>query len=197
MTLEQQIEDLKAQVEATASKNKELLSELRIAKSKNKELDFDTYNKVLEENDTLKSQVSKLTNDLGLRTKEFENIANKLNEKEKYLDDLTLSNTIKEQFAKNNFNNEDFETVTAYLEKHFKLADGVVTAGGKDIDSFMSEYVSGKGKRYTLAPENTGGGATGSNGTGATVQKRSEMTHAQKGEFIKANGQEAYLKLPN
>ena len=75
MTLEELqslVEDLKSQNEAMNNKNSELLKELRTAKNKNKELDFDTYNKVLEENDTLKGQLSKLTNDLGLKTKDLE-----------------------------------------------------------------------------------------------------------------------------
>ena len=41
MTLEEEIENLKNQVEATNSKNSELLKELRIAKNKTKELDLD------------------------------------------------------------------------------------------------------------------------------------------------------------
>ena len=198
MTLEEQIEDLKNQVEATNSKNSELLKELRIAKNKNKELDFDTYNKVLEENDTLKSELSKTKGELNLKAKDLEKLSGTLTEKENYLNSLKLSNTIKEQLTKHNIHPDDADVVEAILEKNFKLVDGEVKAGDKDVDTFMAEYMQGKGQRYTLAPANSGTGATGSNGNmSASTPKRSEMSHQQKGEYIKANGQEAYLNLPN
>ena len=58
--LQSLIEDLKSQNEAMNNKNSELLRELRLAKNKNKELDIETYNKVLDENETLKATLSKL-----------------------------------------------------------------------------------------------------------------------------------------
>ena len=88
MTIEEELEDLKNQVEATNSKNSELLKELRTAKNKNKELDFDTYNKVLEENDTLKSELSKTKGELNLKAKDLEKLSGTLTEKENYLKNL-------------------------------------------------------------------------------------------------------------
>lgn len=197
MTLEEQIEDLKNQVEATNSKNSELLKELRTAKNKNKELDFDTYNKVLEENDTLKSELSKTKGELNLKAKDLEKLSGTLTEKENYLKNLTLENSLNEQLTKVGVKAELLPAVKALLKSQASVNENNVLIGDKAITDFMTEWSANDGKAYIKAPINNGGGATGSNGTGATVQKRSEMTHAQKGEFIKANGQEAYLKLPN
>lgn len=197
MTLEEQIEDLKAQVEATNLKNRELIVENRKLNSKNKELDFDTYNKVIEENDLLKSDLTKIKNELGLKTKEFDNISNKLNEKESYLKNLTLENSLNEHLSKIGVKPEYMTAAKALLEKNAKVDENGVLIGDKNISDFIHEWSNNEGKIFINAPANSGGGATGSNGTGASVQKRSEMTHAQKGEYIKANGQDAYLKLPN
>ena len=185
MTLEEQIEDLKNQVEATNSKNSELLKELRIAKNKNKELDFDTYNKVLEENDTLKSELSKTKGELNLKAKDLEKLSGILTEKENYLNSLKLSNTIKEQLTKHNIHPDDADVVEAILEKNFKLVDGEVKAGDKDVDTFMAEYMQGKGQRYTLAPKNSGTSASGSNGSATTLGKL-DGTKAEQEAYIKA-----------
>ena len=198
MTLEEQIEDLKNQVEATNSKNSELLKELRTAKNKNKELDFDTYNKVLEENDTLKSELSKTKGELNLKAKDLEKLSGTLTEKENYLKNLTLENSLNEQLTKVGVKAELLPAVKALLKGQASVNENNVLIGDKAINDFMAEWSTTDGKAYIQAPANSGTGATGSNGNmSASTPKRSEMSHQQKGEYIKANGQEAYLNLPN
>ena len=58
--MEKTVEELMAEVESLANKNKELISEKRKLQAKVTEIDIDTYNKALEENEQLKETLSKL-----------------------------------------------------------------------------------------------------------------------------------------
>ncbi len=85
--LQSLIEDLKSQNEAMNNKNSELLRELRLAKNKNKELDIETYNKVLDENETLKATLSKLDKESKAN---IEKLSNDLSSKDKYLQKVLI-----------------------------------------------------------------------------------------------------------
>ena len=185
MTLEEQIEDLKNQVEATNSKNSELLKELRIAKNKNKELDFDTYNKVLEENDTLKSELSKTKSELNLKAKDLEKLSGTLTEKENYLKNLTLENSLNEQLTKVNVKPELLPAVKALLKGQASVNENNVLIGDKAINDFMTEWSTTDGKAYIQAPANSGTGATGSNGS-ATTSGKLDGTKSEQEAYIKA-----------
>lgn len=195
---EEEFKALQAEKEALLNKNRELLSELRTAKNKNKEIDPENYSKVLDENDVLKSELNKIKNDLGLKTKDIEQLTGKLTEKENYLKNLTLENSLNEQLTKVNVKPELLPAVKALLKGQASVNENNVLIGDKAINDFMTEWSAADGKAYIQAPANSGTGATGSNGNmSASTPKRSEMSHQQKGEYIKANGQEAYLSLPN
>lgn len=186
MTLEEQIEDLKNQVEATNSKNSELLKELRIAKNKNKELDFDTYNKVLEENDTLKSELSKTKGELNLKAKDLEKLSGTLTEKENYLKNLTLENSLNEQLTKANVKPELLPAVKALLKGQASVNENNVLIGDKAINDFMAEWSATDGKAYIQAPANSGTGAMGSNG-GGNVQKLSDLSESERINLFKTD----------
>lgn len=189
MTLEELqslVEDLKSQNEAMNNKNSELLKELRTAKNKNKELDFDTYNKVLEENDTLKGQLSKLTNDLGLKTKDLEKVNGLLSEKDNYLKNLTLENALNENLAKIGVKSEYSTAVKALLKSQAKVEDNNVIIGDKSINDFMTEWQNGEGKAFIAAPANSGSGANGSNGGAVPTVGKVDGTKAEQEAYIKA-----------
>ena len=185
MTIEEELEDLKNQVEATNSKNSELLKELRIAKNKNKELDFDTYNKVLEENDTLKSELSKTKGELNLKAKDLEKLSGTLTEKENYLKNLTLENSLNEQLTKVNVKPELLPAVKALLKGQASVNENNVLIGDKAINDFMAEWSATDGKAYIQAPANSGTGATGSNGS-ATTSGKLDGTKSEQEAYIKA-----------
>ena len=186
MTLEEQIEDLKNQVEATTNKNAELLKELRTAKNKNKELDFDTYNKVLEENDTLKGQLSKLTNDLGLKTKDLEKVNGLLSEKDNYLKNLTLENSLNDTLGKIGVKSEYMTAVKALLKTNAKVEDNNVLIGDKGINDFIAEWSNGEGKAFISAPANSGSGANGGQGSTVPTVGKVDGTKAEQEAYIKA-----------
>ena len=184
MTLEEQIEDLKNQVEATNSKNGELLKELRIAKNKTKELDFDTYNKVLEENDTLKGELSKAKNDLNLKAKDLEKLTGTLTEKDNYLKNLTLENSLNDHLTKAGVKPEFMNAAKALLKNQASVSDNNVLIGDKNIADYMTEWSASDGKVFIAAPANNGGGATGSNGT-ATVTGNLSGSKSEQEAYIK------------
>ena len=184
--LQSLVEDLKSQNEAMNNKNSELLKELRTAKNKNKELDFDTYNKVIEENDTLKGQLSKLTNDLGLKTKDLEKVNGLLSEKDNYLKNLTLENALNENLAKIGVKSEYSTAVKALLKSQSKVEDNNVIIGDKSINDFMTEWQNGEGKAFIAAPANSGSGANGSNGGAVPTVGKVDGTKAEQEAYIKA-----------
>lgn len=180
MTIEEQLEDLKSQVEATNSKNKELLTELRIAKSKNKELDPDAYAKVLEENDTLKSELSKTKSELGLKAKDLEKLSGTLTEKENYLKNLTLENSLNDALSSLGLNQVQLNRLKKSFKADATITDDGVAIDGKPIKDFMTEWSnSDEGKSFIPAPANSGTGASGSNGGNHNNIDISNMTPAQ------------------
>ena len=179
------VENLQTQVAATDAKNKELVLENRKIKNQNKELDFDTYNKVLEENDTLKSELSKTKGELNLKAKDLEKLSGTLTEKENYLKNLTLENSLNEQLTKVNVKPELLPAVKALLKGQASVNENNVLIGDKAINDFMAEWSATDGKAYIQAPANSGTGATGSNGS-ATTSGKLDGTKAEQEAYIKA-----------
>ena len=179
------VENLQTQVTATDAKNKELVLENRKIKNQNKELDFDTYNKVLEENDTLKSELSKAKSELNLKAKDLEKLSGTLTEKENYLKNLTLENSLNEQLTKVGVKAELLPAVKALLKGQASVNENNVLIGDKSINDFMTEWSATDGKAYIQAPANSGTGATGSNGS-ATTSGKLDGTKAEQEAYIKA-----------
>ena len=179
------VENLQTQVTATDAKNKELVLENRKIKNQNKELDFDTYNKVLEENDTLKSELSKTKGELNLKAKDLEKLSGTLTEKENYLKNLTLENSLNEQLTKVNVKPELLPAVKALLKGQASVNENNVLIGDKSINDFMAEWSATDGKAYIQAPANSGTGAMGSNGSATTLGKL-DGTKSEQEAYIKA-----------
>lgn len=182
---EEEILALKAEKEALLNKNKELLSELKTARTKNKEIDIDAYYKTLDELDSLKSENSKLSNELNKKSKEFDGLSNTLLEKENYLKNLTLENSLNEQLTKVNVKPELLPAVKALLKGQASVNENDVLIGDKAINDFMTEWSTTDGKAYIQAPANSGTGAMGSNGS-ATLSGKLDGTKAEQEAYIKA-----------
>lgn len=181
---EEEFAALQAEKEALLNKNRELLSELRAAKNKNKEIDPENYSKVLDENDTLKSELSKLKNDLGLKTKDFEKLNGQLLEKDNYLKNLTLENSLNDHLTKAGVKPEFMNAAKALLKNQANVSDNNVLIGDKNIADYMTEWSASDGKVFIAAPANNGGGATGSNGT-ATVTGNLSGSKSEQEAYIK------------
>ena len=181
---EEEFAALQAEKEALLNKNRELLSELRTAKNKNKEIDPENYSKILDENDTLKSEVSKLKNDLGIKLKDYEKLSSQLTEKDNYLKNLTLENSLNDHLTKAGVKPEFMNAAKALLKNQANVSDNNVLIGDKNIADYMTEWSASDGKVFIAAPANNGGGATGSNGT-ATVTGNLSGSKSEQEAYIK------------
>ena len=181
---EEEILALKAEKEALLNKNKELLSELKTARTKNKEIDIDAYYKTLDELDSLKSENSKLSNELNKKSKEFDGLSNTLLEKDNYLKNLTLENSLNDHLTKAGVKPEFMNAAKALLKNQASVSDNNVLIGDKNIADYMTEWSASDGKVFIAAPANNGGGATGSNGT-ANVTGNLSGSKAEQEAYIK------------
>lgn len=168
MTLEEQIEDLKNQVDATASKNKELLSELRVAKNKNKDIDPDTYNKLIDENEQLKETLSKLDKNSKI---ELEKLSKTLTDKDSKLKQILVTDGLREALIKAGADVKLMDGALALNKDRVVLDDAYKPSiDGKDLESFASEWLSNEGSGY-IKFEPTSGGSSNGSGTGTIVPK--------------------------
>ena len=185
-----------------ASKTKELLGELRSAKAKAKGSDIDP-----EEYARLQSEVEDLTGRLGTSEKmskgEIAKLSKSLQEKDGALNGLLVDSGIADALAKAGVAPHYVNPLKAMFKTQAQIVaeNGAYKAviGDKGLADAIGSYLGGdEGKHFVSAPMNSGGGASGAGGKGGTASggKRSDMTAAQRVEFISKQGQDAYLKLP-
>ena len=180
--LQSLIEDLKSQNEAMNNKNSELLRELRLAKNKNKELDIETYNKVLDENETLKATLSKLDKE---SKSNIEKLSNDLSSKDKYLQKVLIEDGLTASLLKNGTKEEFLKPALALLKSEAKLVqgeDGAYQAfiGDKAMNDFIPDWLeNGDGKFARPIPPTSGGGASGGSGGQSEQIDISKMTPNQ------------------
>lgn len=188
MTLEEQIEDLKNQVEATNSKNSELLKELRAAKNKNKELDIDTYNKVLDENDNLKSEVSKLNGTIKQKDIEVQKLSTSFQEANGKLEQLSYDDAITKVVDGLKLAGNKQAIAKKLLKAEATFKDGALSFGDKSVDDFVKDWTSptGEGYMFLEGTQHSGGGASGGNNTNTTVTGKLDGTKAEQEAYIKA-----------
>lgn len=115
----------------------------------------------LDELTQAKNQITKLTKDLA-----DANI--KASEATKSFHSYKADNEISNLLIAHKVQPDDAPMVTAYLKSLRTLDDdGASSFDGKTGEEFAKAYFAGAGKRYTSAPDNSGGGSTGFDGTKA------------------------------
>ena len=188
MTLEEQIEDLKNQVEATNAKNSELLKDLRNAKNKNKELDIDTYNKVLDENDNLKTEVSKLNGTIKQKEIEVQKLSTSFQEVNGKLEQLSYDDAITKVVDGLKLAGNKQAIAKKLLKAEATFKDGALSFGDKSVDDFVKDWTSptGEGYMFLEGTQHSGGGASGGNNTNTTVTGKLDGTKAEQEAYIKA-----------
>lgn len=170
------IEELKAAVEALTSKNRELLGELKVAKAKARgsEINPEDYAALQNELEATKATLDKVTKDGG---KQLESLNKALAEKDSALQSYLIDNGLNDAMLKAGIRPEVMGVVKARLKAEAKLVaeNGQYSAlfGDKPlIDGVTAWAASDEGKHFVAAPANTGGGAAGaSTNGGAPVPK--------------------------
>ncbi|WP_067176992.1 hypothetical protein [Sulfurospirillum sp. UCH001] len=83
----------------------------------------------------------------------------------------------------------------------YRDANGTTIRNGSgqplSISEKMAQFKADVNNSFLFKATSNGGGGTPTGGNGGNgSKKRSEMSHAEKGKYIKEHGEEAYLKLP-
>lgn len=181
--------------------NKKLMKELSNARAKLKS-DVDP-----EEYVALQSKLEELQGQLEKSSKTYESESRKtskaLEAERAFTRKLLVDNGLTESAAKVGVKAEYLPAVRALLQNQVQVVEDGETRtakiGDKGIGDFMAAWAqTDEGKHFVSAPANSGGGAQGgANGGGAQNKPRSKMNYQEKAEFIKANGHDKYMQLPN
>lgn len=193
----EEIEELKASNEAILSKNKELLGELKKERAKNREVDLDTYNKVIEENEVIKANLEKVQKEYKTQV---EKLSNDLNGKDAYLQKVIVDDGITKALLDAGVKKEMLAPAIAMLKGEVKTindnGDYKAVVGDKALNDYAGEWVKNQPWLNIGTPDtgtNTGG--QGSTTTNTQTKSKAEMTSSDKAKFIQDNGADAYLKL--
>lgn len=187
MTLEElkaQVDALRESNEALASKNRELLGEVKIAKAKAKGAEIDP-----EEHARLQQSVEELQSklDTTLRTSktETEKLTKALADKDGALQKHLIDGGLSEALAKAKVKPELMDAAKALLRANAGIAvDGAsykALMGDKPLQDAVAEWASGdQGKHFVLADANAGGGATGGGNSGGSGKSFKTMTSEER-----------------
>lgn len=186
---EDKIAELEAAVEVLSAKNLQLLGEVKVAKAKAKGADIDPteYAALLNENDLLKSELTKTTKD---STKTIEALQTSLTEKDGALQSYLIDNGLNDAMLKAGIKPEFMSAAKAMLKANTKVTaeNGQYSAlmGDKPLFEAITDWAaSDEGKHFVSAPANSGGGATGGNGNATSVTPKGNLG-GDKGQRVNA-----------
>lgn len=188
MTLEEQIEDLKNQIEATSSKNSELIKELRIAKNKNKEFNLDDFNKLTEKVEQLESENSKLNGTIKQKEIEVQKLSTSFQEANGKLEQLSYDDAITKVVDGLKLAGNKQAIAKKLLKAEATFKDGALSFGDKSVDDFVKDWTSptGEGYMFLEGTQHSGGGASGGSNTNISVSGKLDGTKAEQEAYIKA-----------
>lgn len=186
---EEKIAELEAAIEVLSAKNNQLLGEVKVAKAKAKGADIDPaeYAALQNENDTLKSELNKTIKD---STKTIETLQSNLSEKDGALQSYLIDNGLNDAMLKAGIKPEFMSAAKAMLKANTKVTaeNGQYSAlmGDKPLFDAITEWAaSDEGKHFVSAPANSGGGATGGNGSATSVTPKGNLG-GDKGQRVNA-----------
>ena len=186
MTLEElqaKVEALESEKDSIASKNRELLNELKTVRAKVKEVDIDAYYKAIDELENIKAENGKLQNEVKLKAKDYESLNKMLSEKDGHLQKLIIDDGLTNSLTKIGVKPELLPAVKALLRGQTELKDNQAVIGDKALNDFIGEWANTEGKAYISAPNNSGSGANG--GNGVPSQGKLDGTKAEQEAYIK------------
>ena len=173
------IEELKAAVEALNAKNRELLGELKVAKAKARgaEINPEDYASLQNELEATKAMLDKATKDGG---KQIEALNKALSEKDSALQSYLIDNGLNDAMLKAGIRPEVMSVVKARLKAEAKLVadNGQYSAlfGDKPLVEGVTAWAaSDEGKHFVAAPANTGGGAAGATSNGGAPMPKGNL----------------------
>lgn len=176
-----QLDELKEKLEATERSNNGLKADLAKAKAKARgaDIDPDEYAKLQTENEDLKFNFTKVQKDLA---KQADTLTSQLKEKDSALTQYLIDSQLTDSLSKVGVLPQFMDATKSLLKSQATIRNdnGSYQAlmGEKSIADAVKEWaVSDNGKYFVKAPDNTGGGSTGSGNGNAPTQ---DMTSTQK-----------------
>lgn len=176
-----QLDELKEKLEATERSNNGLKADLAKAKAKAKgaDIDPDEYAKLQTENEDLKFNFTKVQKDLAKQT---DTLTSQLKEKDSALTQYLIDSQLTDSLSKVGVLPQFMDATKSLLKSQATIRNdnGSYQAlmGEKSIADAVKEWaVSENGKYFVKAPDNTGGGSSGSGNGNAPTQ---DMTSTQK-----------------
>ena len=186
---EDKIAELEAAIEVLSAKNNQLLGEVKVAKAKAKgaEIDPAEYAALQNENEMLKSELTKTTKESA---KAIETLNANLSEKDGALQSYLIDNGLNDAMLKAGIKPELMSAAKAMLKANTKVTaeNGQYSAlmGDKPLFDAITEWAaSDEGKHFVSAPANSGGGATGGNSNGAPIAPKGNLG-GDKGQRVNA-----------
>ena len=191
-------EKIEAETGGLKSKNTELLDEVKALKKKFEGIDPEEHKRLKGEK---REKEDKESDPVQLRKRIEEEFTPKLTDAEKRAAEAEAklaANTIDSQLtaalAEAGVAKEFLRAVKADLgsSRKVEVTDNGVIVDGKPVGDFVKAWAQTDGKAFIAAPDNAGGGGKGGGGGGASTKKASEMNAAEKAEFIREKGSQAY-----
>lgn len=170
---------VKEATEALASKNRELLGELKEAR-KGKDIKPEDLEKLETQIEELKGQLTEAQKTAKTATKEAEKATKALADAEGFTQRLLVDNGLTDALTKAGVSNPvHLKAAKALLSGQVQIvADGdskVAKVGEKALADYIGEWAKGdEGKFFVAAPNNSGGGANG--GGGGSGNKTTDLT---------------------
>ena len=166
MTTENTTDTSSEDTSGLKNKNAELLRKLKDAENRAEAAEREKTEAEENAANEKRSDLEKANKQIEKLTKDLADANTKTSEATKSFHSYKADNEISNLLIAHKVQPDDAPMVTAYLKSLRTLDDdGASSFDGKTGEEFAKTYFAGAGKRYTAAPDNSGGGSTGFDGT--------------------------------
>jgi uncharacterized coiled-coil DUF342 family protein len=159
----EKLSELEAEKEALLGKVKELKSEKVKLKSKYEDIDPETYSRLVDENESLKTTLEKTQKQYKT---DIDKLSADLSNKDKYLQKTILEDGLTKALLENGIDKTYLKPALAMLRSEAEVKQNgeayEALIGGKALSEFLPTWVNeGDGKLFVLKAPDVGGGSKG------------------------------------
>ena len=170
--LRDELKDANDSIEALSNKNREVILKNKKLSSQNSEINSDDHYKVLDENDSLKEQIKKLNHDIKGREKDIAKLSDSNNSLNGNLQSLLIDGGLSDNLSNVGVLPQYMDATKSLLRSQVSIIDNKAVVGEKPLNDFMTEWAGDGGKAFIKAPDSSGGGGQGGQGSGNTDVKK-------------------------
>lgn len=166
MSTENENTEANSELTTLRKHNADLTKDLKALRVSIQQLEADKETAKEEAENASADEVTRLKNQLAKSAKDLEAATKRADDASKSLITYKSETELNKIMIANKVQSEDAPMVMAYLKSIMSVdTDGTVSLDEQPVEMFAKSYFSGAGKRYVAAPDNSGGGAAGSDGT--------------------------------